>query len=68
MEKKLLIVLSMILLIVSANMETVNADAFDCFDSCIKGCVNPDPRLTTRCERKCRIRCDPAREANGHLR
>ncbi|KAL8540649.1 hypothetical protein ACS0TY_002043 [Phlomoides rotata] len=44
MEKKLLIVLSMILLIVSANMETVNADAFDCFDSCIKGCVNPDPR------------------------
>ena len=36
------IVLSVILLILSANMVAVNSDASDCNDACTTACVNPD--------------------------
>ncbi|KAI3448292.1 hypothetical protein Pfo_004957 [Paulownia fortunei] len=56
MEKKMVIVMSMVLLIISANMEGVKSDAFDCYDACSTGCVNPDTRLMLRCDRKCQIK------------
>ncbi|KAG6436339.1 hypothetical protein SASPL_101235 [Salvia splendens] len=58
-KKKVATVLSVILLIISANMVAVNSDASDCNDACTTACVNPDPRLTARCNIKCGIRCGP---------
>ncbi|KAK4405083.1 WAT1-related protein [Sesamum angolense] len=46
-------------LIISANMDGVKSDASDCYDGCSTACVQPDPRLTARCDRKCQIRCSP---------
>ncbi|PIN03497.1 hypothetical protein CDL12_23978 [Handroanthus impetiginosus] len=68
MEKKMVVMMSMILLIISANMDGVKADAFDCYDACSTACVNPDTRLMARCDRKCQIKCGPDLEANGHLK
>ncbi|CAA2933969.1 WAT1-related At1g25270-like, partial [Olea europaea subsp. europaea] len=60
MEKKMLIVvLSTLLVIFSANMEGVESQGVSCYDSCSTGCVNPDLRLMKRCDRKCQIRCSP---------
>ncbi|KAG6433027.1 hypothetical protein SASPL_104631 [Salvia splendens] len=68
MEKKVAIVLSVILLIISANMVAVNSDASDCNDACTTACVNPDPRLTARCNTKCGIRCGPGiSEVSGKI-
>ncbi|KAL1544394.1 hypothetical protein AAHA92_21252 [Salvia divinorum] len=66
MEKKVAI-LSVIFLILSANMVAVNSDAADCNDACTTACVNQDPRLSARCNIKCGIRCSPGLQANEHL-
>ncbi|KAL3635296.1 hypothetical protein CASFOL_019843 [Castilleja foliolosa] len=65
MEKKMVIVLSIFLLIISANFDGVKSQgAGDCLDGCQTGCVNPDNgRLQRRCEIKCQIRCSPELEA-----
>ncbi|KAG8364094.1 hypothetical protein BUALT_Bualt19G0090900 [Buddleja alternifolia] len=58
-KKKMVIVMTMIIFIITANMNGVKSDASDCYDGCSTACVNPDPRLTSRCDRKCQIRCSP---------
>ncbi|XP_062077260.1 uncharacterized protein LOC133782087 isoform X3 [Humulus lupulus] len=56
------VVAVMIMFLVFSYSERVAADAFDCLDGCITGCVSQhfrDTRLGVRCDRKCEIRCGP---------
>ncbi|GFP87095.1 hypothetical protein PHJA_000853300 [Phtheirospermum japonicum] len=59
MEKKMVIVLSVFLLIISVKLYGVKSDAGDCLDGCSTACPNPDRRVQARCEIKCQIRCSP---------
>ncbi|CAA0831050.1 Unknown protein [Striga hermonthica] len=56
MEKKMVLVLSMIMLIISGNSAGVTLGPGDCLDGCSTACVNSNTRLMARCERKCQIR------------
>ncbi|CAN1307171.1 hypothetical protein LINPERPRIM_LOCUS27003 [Linum perenne] len=61
-SKKLMVAMMLISLVLScSNTEKpnlVDADAFDCFDACITGCVQQNTRLMRRCEGKCSIKCN----------
>ncbi|GAA0150029.1 hypothetical protein LIER_09056 [Lithospermum erythrorhizon] len=57
MEKKTLVGFALLFLAFFANFQSISSDAFDCYDACSTGCVNPDTRLMARCDRKCSIRC-----------
>ncbi|KAL7082429.1 hypothetical protein ACP275_14G098000 [Erythranthe tilingii] len=63
-KKKMVILLAVVLLILSANIDGVKSDAFDCYDACSTACVNPNTRVMARCDRKCQIRCSPELEAD----
>ncbi|KAK2664039.1 hypothetical protein Ddye_002613 [Dipteronia dyeriana] len=56
--KKMMVAVTIVLLLMSSQMDTVHSDAFDCLDACQTGCVQPDTRLMQRCDRKCQIKCD----------
>ncbi|CAK9160439.1 unnamed protein product [Ilex paraguariensis] len=67
MEKKMVIALALVLFVISSNMEVIDSSAYDCDDACSTGCVNRDPRLESRCNLKCQIRCGPDLKAGEKL-
>jgi hypothetical protein len=70
MEKKMMMAVALALLVMisfNSNTLVVESQGVNCYDSCNTGCVNPDPRLYRRCDRKCQIRCGPGNKATGGL-
>ncbi|KAJ4847381.1 hypothetical protein Tsubulata_018021 [Turnera subulata] len=66
MMKKMMVAVLIVSLVFS-QLESAQADAFDCYDACTTGCVQPDTRLMARCERKCGIRCGNNNVQNSKL-
>ncbi|CAN8291365.1 unnamed protein product [Cochlearia groenlandica] len=65
MKTQVIIVVSLLILMaLSSNMDTVVAAAGrgelgpgDCWDGCATGCVQHDPKKTSKCERQCSKKC-----------
>ncbi|XP_009778026.1 uncharacterized protein LOC107789026 isoform X2 [Nicotiana tabacum] len=69
-KKKMIGVAAMAMLLIillSANMETVDAQGVNCYDSCETACVGLPQREYLRCARKCQIRCGPGGKIDGNL-
>ncbi|KAK9929514.1 hypothetical protein M0R45_026610 [Rubus argutus] len=60
MKNMSVLVLVLVLCVMSSNMEQSFAQV-DCYDACSTGCVSyfNNPRLMSRCDRKCQIKCGP---------
>ncbi|KAJ8529849.1 hypothetical protein K7X08_036684 [Anisodus acutangulus] len=71
MEKKKMmrvIAMAMVLIILlSANTDTVDAQGVNCYDSCETACVGLPDRLYRRCAGKCQIRCGPDGKIDGNM-
>ncbi|PRQ20107.1 hypothetical protein RchiOBHm_Chr7g0224551 [Rosa chinensis] len=60
MKKISVLVLVLVLCVMTSNVKQSLAQV-DCYDACSTGCVSyiNNPRLMSRCDRKCQIKCGP---------
>lgn len=65
--KKIGFLLVLVVFVISVNLEYVEPQGVNCYDSCSTGCVQRDTRLMLRCDRKCSIRCSPDVKVEGSL-
>jgi hypothetical protein len=70
MKKQVTIVAALLIMMALCSSLNMVAEAQlgpgDCYDGCSTACVQRDPRKTSRCDRKCSIRCGPdAARASG---
>ncbi|KAL6179062.1 hypothetical protein ACLB2K_050578 [Fragaria x ananassa] len=69
MKKMSVLVVVLVLCVMASSLEQSFAQV-DCIDTCTTGCVAyfNNPRLMSRCDRKCQIKCVPDSqvEENSH--
>ncbi|XP_050375864.1 uncharacterized protein LOC126793397 [Argentina anserina] len=68
MKKMSVLVVVLVLCLMASDVEQSFAQ-IDCLDGCTTGCVGSyinNPRLRSRCDRKCQIRCDSQVEESLH--
>ncbi|AEE30598.1 thionin-like protein [Arabidopsis thaliana] len=65
MKKQVTIVAALLIMMALCSSLNMVAEAQlgpgDCYDGCSTACVQRDPRKTSRCDRKCSIRCGPGK-------